>query len=94
MQGRYIPAIITLVAGLVASIICLVRGIGIIRSLTIVLITLIIFMILGIIARKIILLTLTEKPEKDEPGDAETEDTNENSDINENPEHENDTQES
>ncbi|MDO5293971.1 MAG: hypothetical protein Q4F05_14625 [bacterium] len=87
MQGRYLPAVVTLIAGLVASIICLVKKISIIKSLTIVLVVLIIFLILGLIARKVIVYTLNEKTVVSEKDDSET-------DTNENPEHENDTEES
>lgn len=60
MKGRYIPAIITLVAGLVTSIVCLVRGIGIMRSLITLLLVLIIFYIVGKIAKFIIVKALEE----------------------------------
>lgn len=85
MQGRYIPAIIMLLAGLVSSIICLIKKVAIIRSLITILVVLIIFLILGLIARKIIILTLNEKA-KDT---AEAEDLGEN--TNENAEQEHDT---
>ena len=74
MQGRYIPAIIMLVAGLIASIICLVKKMAIIKSLSTILAVLIIFLILGLIARKLIVMTLSEKREVvDEDVASETE---------------------
>lgn len=74
MQGRYIPAIIMLIAGLIASIICLVKKTAIIKSLSIILAVLIIFLILGLIARKLIVMTLSEKREViDEDVASETE---------------------
>ncbi len=63
MKGKYIPAIITLVAGLVTSIICLVKGVEIIRSLITLLLVLIIFYIVGRIAKFIIVKTLEERIE-------------------------------
>ncbi len=60
MEGKYIPAIITLVAGLVTSILCLIKGVGIIRSLITLLLVLIIFYIVGRIVRLILVNTLQE----------------------------------
>ncbi len=61
MEDRYIPAIIMLVAGLVTSIMCLVKGIGIIRSLIIILVVLIIFYLVGRIVKFVITKTLQEQ---------------------------------
>ena len=88
MQGRYIPAITMLLAGLVASVICLVKKVAIIKSLTIILVVLILFLILGLIARKVIVSTLNEKTGDAIDPDPSVQETNEN------PEHENDRLES
>ncbi len=84
MKGRYIPASITLVAGLVTSIVCLVKGIGIIRSLITLLLVLIIFYIVGRIAKFIIVRTLEEPieipqvtDEKDEKAEEQQESSEE-----------------
>ena len=69
MEGKYIPAIITLLSGLVTCIICLVKGIEIIRSLVILLIVLIVFYIVGRIVKYLIVKTLQvpfEEPSEDE----------------------------
>ncbi len=78
MKERYIPAIIMLVAGLVTSIVCLVKGIGIIRSLIIILVVLIIFYLVGRIAKFVITKTLQEQfviLEENEERVAEAEET-------------------
>ena len=75
MKGKYIPAIITLVAGLVASIVCLVKGVGIIKSLITLLLVLIIFYIAGRIVKAILVKTLQEPFEIFEDEDEDTIDT-------------------
>ncbi len=81
MEGKYIPALITLVAGLVSLTICLIKGVRIIRSLVILLIVLIIFYIVGRLVKFVLVKTLEEKfeddmePEDDDEDNADTEET-------------------
>lgn len=77
MEGRYIPAIITLIAGLVTSVVCLVKGIGTIRSLVVLLIVLIIFYLVGRIVKFVIVKTLQEPFDIPEVEDEEVIETGE-----------------
>lgn len=61
MHQRYVPAITTLLAGLIATSICLIRKTSIVKSLSIVLIVLIIFYLIGYIARNILVKTLSKR---------------------------------
>lgn len=68
MQGRYIPAIITLIAGLITSIICVIKDMTIIKSLSVLLVVLIIFYVIGLIAKTIVIKTLNKvatEPQED-----------------------------
>lgn len=68
MQGRYIPTIVTLVAGLCTSIICVMKELPILKSLCVLLVVLIIFYVIGFIAKTIIaktLNTVAEEPQED-----------------------------
>ena len=78
MRDRYIPALITLIAGAITCIIDIYKKSGIIPSLIRLLVVLIIFYILGLIARLVILKTITYKPKGD--------DNEENNEGTENPE--------
>lgn len=52
MKDRPIVVFITLVAGLIASICCIVRGVGLFSTLLTVFITLVVFLFVGMIANK------------------------------------------
>lgn len=54
MKTEFIPKIITLLAGAVVCIVCIVRDIDTLYSLEALLVTLIIFYIIGCIAKRII----------------------------------------
>ncbi len=54
MQNRYIPAVTMLSAGAVVSIFCIVKKIEVLYSLKLLLAMLILFYIIGLIAKKII----------------------------------------
>lgn len=60
MKTVYIPATITLTAGLITCIICIVNQYDIIYSLELLLATIIIFYIIGTIAKSIIMKTIRE----------------------------------
>lgn len=54
MSSKYIPAFITLAAGALTSIVCIVKKFEILYSLELLLGTLVVFFILGLIAQKIL----------------------------------------
>lgn len=54
MKDRPFVGFVTLVAGLIACICCIVRGVGLFATLVTVLITLFVFMIVGMIANKLL----------------------------------------
>lgn len=67
MKTRYIPAFIMLIAGAIVCIISLVNSYSAQKTLETVLITLIIFYIIGLIARKLYRAILINfRPEKEE----------------------------
>lgn len=66
MRTRYIPGIVMLTAGLITSIICLVKGYEIIYSLSLLLVVMIIFAIIGFISKKIIENQIREYQEQEE----------------------------
>lgn len=80
MKTEIIPKVITLLAGAVISIVCIVRDVDVTRSLEILLATLILFYIIGCIVRKLIervLISnsvLRKEIEKQADEDIETED--------------------
>lgn len=66
MRVRYIPAVITLIAGTITSIISILYQNNIMKSLILLLAMLIIFYIIGIIARNIIVFAMN-LPSKEQP---------------------------
>ncbi len=54
MQNRYIPAVTTLSAGAIVSIFCIIKKVDVLYSLKLLLAMLIVFYIIGLIAKKII----------------------------------------
>lgn len=60
MQSKYIPAVVTLVAGLITSVICLLQKKDQLESLQILLAVLLVFYIIGVIAKVLIVRTLRE----------------------------------
>lgn len=65
MSIKHIPAIVMLVAGAIISVISLIMRFEILYSLKLLLIVLILFYIIGIIAKKIIDKAITKQPEVD-----------------------------
>ena len=66
MKIRYIPAGITLIAGAITCLICLMRNLDVMYSLEILLIVLVIFLFIGIKAQKIIVNILHEQKMEEE----------------------------
>lgn len=60
MKLRYIPSFITLSAGAITSLICIFKGYDILYSLEVLLITLIIFAVIGFIAQAIVRAQIEE----------------------------------
>ncbi len=60
MKLRYIPSLITLSAGAVTSLICIFKGYDVLYSLEVLLMTLVIFAVIGFIAQAIIKSQVTE----------------------------------
>lgn len=87
MRTKYIPAIIMLTAGAIVSIISLKMKFDTLYSLELLLVVLIVFYILGIIAKTIIIKTITQSPgveeneESDKPEDEEVKLQSENKEI-------------
>lgn len=65
MHGRFIPALSMLVAGLVASVICLLKKMDVIESLAIILLVLILFYVIGNIGKTIVRKTLSVSKEEE-----------------------------
>lgn len=90
-EGKYIPAIFTLIAGLLTCIISLVVDAPVLQSLIRLLIVVVIFYIIGLVARSIIIRTLkdstlNESISNEDDGDNsidEMDQTDQNVDINE-----------
>lgn len=78
MQSKYIPAVVTLVAGLITSVICLLQKKDQLESLMTLLAVLLIFYIIGIIAKVLIVRTLKEdKPSVEQSAEEKTEEESE-----------------
>lgn len=83
MQTRYIPAVSMLIAGAVTSIISIIMGFDTLHSLKVLLIVLIVFYIIGLIAKNIIVkVTVNMNPRisqdiDDALSDIEDEESNE-----------------
>lgn len=60
MKVRYIPATVVLTAGLITSIICIMRDYEVLYSLELLFAVLLIFTIIGIVAQKIIIGQIME----------------------------------
>lgn len=71
MKIIYIPATVTLTAGLITCIICIINQYDIIYSLELLLATIIIFYIIGTIAKSIIMKTIRETNTDTEATEAE-----------------------
>ncbi|MCR5331009.1 MAG: hypothetical protein K6E62_07465 [Lachnospiraceae bacterium] len=65
MKEKPLAIVITLTGGLVACICCIIRHAGLLKTLTVVLISLIVFMIIGIIVNKIYMTIKSEVEERD-----------------------------
>ena len=66
MKIRYIPAGVTLLAGAVVCLICLMNNYDVTYSLEVLLVTLIIFACIGFKAQKIIMNVMQEQKEEEE----------------------------
>lgn len=66
MKIRYIPASVTLLAGAVASLICLMKNYDVTYSLEVLLVTLIIFACIGFEAQKVIINVMHEQKVQEE----------------------------
>lgn len=66
MQIKYIPAFIMLVAAAIASILNIIYSIDILTGLKRLLLVIIIFYILGLVAKAIITVAFKDKPKKEE----------------------------
>lgn len=71
MRDRYIPALITLIAGAITCIFDIFRKADLLPSLIRLLVVIIIFYFLGLIARAIIRKVLEPKPKPDEEEEIE-----------------------
>lgn len=65
MKLRYIPSFITLSAGTITSLICIFKGYDILYSLEILLVTLVIFAIIGFIAQAIVKAQVEENKKQE-----------------------------
>ena len=66
MKIRYIPAGVTLLAGAVASLICLMKNYDVTYSLEVLLVTLIIFACIGFKSQRVIMNVMHEQKEQEE----------------------------
>ncbi len=66
MKVRYIPAGITLMAGAITSLICLMRNLDVMYSLEVLLVVLIVFLYIGIKTQKIIVNVMHEQKMQEE----------------------------
>lgn len=66
MKIRYIPAGITLVAGAITCLICLLRNLDVMYSLETLLVVLVVFLFIGIKAQKIIVNIMHEQKMQEE----------------------------
>lgn len=83
MRVRYIPAVITLIAGTITSIISIIWQYHIIDSLILLLAVLIIFYIIGNIARNIIVYAMGMVTEEDSDREEEIEEESNEQEPNE-----------
>lgn len=83
MEYRYISVVITLIAGIIACGICISQKRDMMYSLVVVLTVIIIFFIIGTIAKRIIFRTLHPDPNlhKDEEEKEESEESDNNIDL-------------
>jgi UDP-N-acetylmuramyl pentapeptide phosphotransferase/UDP-N-acetylglucosamine-1-phosphate transferase len=65
MREKYIPAFVVLIAAAITSIINIVNKVDVLTGLKRLLIVIIIFYIVGIIAKAVIRKAFTERPKKD-----------------------------
>lgn len=65
MREKYIPAFVVLIAAAITSIINIVNRVDVLAGLKRLLIVIIIFYIVGIIAKAVIRKAFTERPKKD-----------------------------
>jgi hypothetical protein len=75
MQVRYIPAFIVLIAAAITSIINIVNNVNLLIGLKRLLIVIIIFYIMGLIARTVINKVIAPKPKKEETEEKQAENT-------------------
>ncbi len=54
MQNRYIPAVTMLSAGAIVSIFCIIKKVDVLYSLKLLLVMLIVFYIIGLVAKRIL----------------------------------------
>ncbi|WP_310602595.1 hypothetical protein [Anaerosporobacter sp.] len=73
MRARYIPSIVMLLAGTIACAFCLINSYSVLLTLEILLGVLIIFYIIGLIARNLIIKIITTDLEQPEDMDVATE---------------------
>ena len=66
MKLRYIPSFITLLAGAITCLICIIKGYDVLYSLEVLLITLIIFAVIGFIAQAIVRAQMEENARQEE----------------------------
>lgn len=66
MKVRYIPATVTLTAGAITSIACIIKKYEVLYSLELLLVVLIIFTIIGLTAQKIVLGVIKENKIQEE----------------------------
>lgn len=65
MKLRYIPSFITLSAGAITSLICIFKGYDILYSLELLLITLVIFAVIGFIAQAVVKAQIKENQKQE-----------------------------
>lgn len=73
MRTRYIPSIVMLLAGTITCAFCLVKSYSVVTTLEILLAVLVIFYVIGLIARNLINRIITIDLEKPEDMDVATE---------------------
>lgn len=77
MQARYIPAIVMLIAGALTCIITAIKHYDVVYSLELLLAVLLIFYVIGLIAKHIILKTIQNSPVTKEENTDESEEEGE-----------------
>lgn len=73
MREKYIPALITLIAGAVVSILDIYHKVELVTSLKRLLLVLIVFYIIGLTAKAIIVKAMAKKPKKEEQEETDPE---------------------